>query len=115
MLSPIFPDVSRYASSRRGRSFGRLVIVAALAAAVSGCAASASTKRGQAAERQQDYDRAIAEYTKALRLRPGDLNIRMQLDRAKLRSSEEHFQRGRRLAAVGKHDQALVEYELAAE
>ena len=39
----------------------------------------------------------------------------MSLDRAKLRASQDHFTRARRLDATGKLDQALAEYELAAE
>ena len=34
---------------------------------------------------------------KALKLKPTDSSIRLDLDRAKLRASAEHFQRGRRL------------------
>ncbi|MEQ1750560.1 MAG: hydroxymethylbilane synthase, partial [Prosthecobacter sp.] len=37
------------------------------------------------------------------------------LERAKLRASSDHLQSARRLAATGKLDQALVEYELALE
>ena len=37
------------------------------------------------------------------------------LDRAKLRAAQDHFVKGRRLAALGKFDEALVEYGLAAE
>jgi general secretion pathway protein D len=87
--------------------------VAALAAG--GCAAATANRNGHAAEQRQDYDRAVAEYTKALRLRPDDHEARAALERAKLRAASDHFQRGRRLAATGKYDQALVEYELASE
>src|SRR3989449_4872037 len=80
-----------------------------------GCAAATAGRRARDAEHQQDYDRAVVEYTKAVRLHPDDTNARVGLERAKLRASEDHFQRGRRLAATGKYDQALVEYELAAE
>jgi general secretion pathway protein D len=80
-----------------------------------GCAVSTATRHGRDAEQQQDYDRAVVEYTKALRLKPGDVSVRTALERAKLRASEGHFQRGRRLSATGKYDEALVEYELAAE
>ena len=73
------------------------------------------SRRGRDAEQRQDYDRAVVEYTKALRLKPDDAEARLALERAKLRASTDHFQRGRRLAATGKYDQALVEYELAAE
>jgi general secretion pathway protein D len=82
---------------------------------VGGCAASSASRNARDAERLQDYDVAVVEYTKALKLRPNDAGIRLGLDRAKLRASEEHFQRGRRLAATGKLEEALVEYELAAE
>ena len=80
-----------------------------------GCAATGAVHRGESAEHRQDYDLAVVEYTKALRLRPDDGAARLALDRAKLRASQEHFMRGRRLSATGKLDQALVEYELAAE
>jgi general secretion pathway protein D len=80
-----------------------------------GCAVATATKTAQVAEQNSDYDRAVVEYTKALRLDPNNRDAKLGLDRAKLRASNDHFQRGRRSAATGKYDQALVEYELAAE
>ena len=80
-----------------------------------GCAASGALRRGSDAEHRQDYDLAVVEYAKALRLRPDDGNTRAALERSKLRASQDHFSRGRRLAATGKFDQALVEYQVAAE
>ena len=80
-----------------------------------GCAASTALRRGQTAEQLQDYDRAVVEYTNAVRLKPSRTEARLALDRAKLRASNEHFARARRLAAASKYDQALVELELAAE
>jgi general secretion pathway protein D len=71
--------------------------------------------RGRDAEIRQDYDRAVAEYTKAAHLRPNNTSVRTSLERARLRAAQDHYQRGRRLAAVGKFDEALVEYQLAAE
>src|SRR2546428_262867 len=64
---------------------------------------------------QPDYDRAVVEYTRALRLHPDDATVRLSLERAKVRASQEHFLRGRRLAAVGKFGEALVEYEVASQ
>jgi general secretion pathway protein D len=96
-----------------GRRPLALLIVLPLLAA--GCAASSALRRGNDAERRQDYDRAVVEFTKAVRLKPDNADARLALERAKLRASQEHFARGRRLAAVGKLDEALVEYELAAE
>jgi general secretion pathway protein D len=71
--------------------------------------------RGRDAEIRQDYDRAVAEYTRAVQLRPNDIGARTSLERARLRAAEDHYQRARRLAAIGKFDEALVEYQLAAD
>ncbi len=80
-----------------------------------GCAASGALRRGTDAEHRQDYDLAVVEYAKALRLRPDDGNTRAALERSKLRASQDHFSRGRRFVATGKLDQALLEYEVASE
>src|SRR5712691_3939642 len=80
-----------------------------------GCASSGALRRGRDAEQRQDYDVAVVEYTKAVHLHPDDTNARLALDRAKLRASQDHFARGRRLAATGRLDQALVELEVASE
>src|SRR5262249_2319881 len=93
----------------------RSILVLTLALAVSGCAAATAQRQARLAERQEDYDRAVVEYTKALRLHPNDTDARLGLERAKIRAAENHFQRGRRASALGKLEEALVEYELAAE
>ncbi len=67
------------------------------------------------AEQQQDYDRAVVEYTQALKERPEDKEARLALDRARVRASQQHFQRGRRLEAVGRYEEALLELQVAAE
>src|SRR5262245_10542269 len=95
----------------RGRAAGVLVLTCALG----GCAVATATHSAQVAEQGQDYDRAVVEYTKVLRLDPNNRDAKIGLERAKLRASNDHFNRGRRLAATGKYEQALVEYELAAE
>ena len=91
------------------------ILLCALTAAFAACAASGALRRGQAAERRQDYDLAVVEFTKAARARPDDAGARAALDRAKLRASQDHFNNGRRFAATGKLDQALAEYQLASE
>jgi len=86
-----------------------------LCLAAAGCASSAAFRHGQTAEHRQDYDRAVIEYTKAVRQRPDDTSARLALDRVRLRASQDHFMRARRFTATGKLDQALVEYEVASE
>jgi general secretion pathway protein D len=104
MLLPHLPATNRRAAI--------WVVVCLLAA---GCATSSALQHGRDAERLQDYDRAVVEYTKALRLHPDDQDTRLALDRARLRASQNHFVRGHRFAETGKLDQALVEYEVASE
>ena len=70
---------------------------------------------GEQAERAQDYDRAVAEYTKILRERPDDVEVRMALDRVKLRGSQEHFARGRQFASTERYLDALGEFQVASE
>src|SRR4051794_34909426 len=89
-----FPAVSMW-SMPRPRTSSRRCGIAAAAVAVcllaGGCAASGALQRGNDAERRQDYDLAVVEYTKAVRLRPEDANTRASLERSKLRASQDHF------------------------
>ena len=50
-----------------------------------------------------------------LRDNPDNRDARMGLERAKLRASQDHFTRARRLSATGKLEESLVEYQLASE
>ena len=93
----------------------RFVAVLALTVAVSGCVTTGTYRSGQRAEQAEAYDRAVAEYTLALKKHPDDRTTQLALQRAKLKASQEHLTRARRLEATGKLDEALVEYELAAE
>src|SRR4029450_8149731 len=83
--------------------------------AAAGCAPTSSYQLGQRAERAQDYDRAVVEYTKAVRAKPDDRNAHLALDRARLRAAQEHFFRGRRLAATERYEDALIELQVASE
>jgi general secretion pathway protein D len=86
-----------------------------VAALLMGCASSGAIRAAQQAERIEDYDRAVVEYTRAVRESPNDRNARLALDRAKLRASLDHFNRGRRLAVGGRLEEALVELQMASE
>ena len=51
-----------------------------------GCATSSAYRAGQRAETAQDYDRAVVDYTKAVRENPGDRTAQLALDRARVRA-----------------------------
>jgi general secretion pathway protein D len=84
-------------------------------ALVTGCATGAGLRGGERAELAKNYDLAVVEYTKALRANPNDDNVRLALDRAKLRASQEHAFRARSLAGAERYEEALGEYQLASE
>jgi general secretion pathway protein D len=86
-----------------------------LAFTVAGCATSAALRAGQRAESLQEFDRAVVEYTKVLRDKPDNRDARQGLERTKTRAALEHLTRGRRYENSGRLDEALVEFQLAAE
>src|SRR5688500_9591756 len=93
----------------------RLAAAVALSVALAGCATSSALRDGRNAEFLQEYDRAILEYTRALRENPDDRDARQGLLRTRLRSSLDHFTRGRRLSQAGRLEEAAAEVQIAAE
>jgi len=87
----------------------------AAALMLSACATSQASRAGRKAERLEDYDRAVIEYTKALREKPNDGDLRVALERVRIRAALDHFHKGRRLAGTGKLEEALLELQTAAE
>lgn len=79
------------------------------------CASTGSLRVAHDAEASQNYDVAVAEYTKLLRDNPNSREARQGLERTKLRAAQDHFSRARRLTATGKLEEALIEYQLAGE
>jgi general secretion pathway protein D len=96
------------------RAFAVSAGVAALAVLVAGCATT-GLRAGQTAEKSQDYDRAVVEYTKVLKEDPDNRDARLSLDRAKLRAALDHHNRGLRFRNGGRLDEALVELQVASE
>lgn len=109
------PAVGRRPLCLRAPARAAAILLAGVLIGSWGCATSSAVRRGQDAERHNDYDRAVAIYTQALKKSPDDANVRLALKRAKLRAAEWHFVRGRRSAAAGKLDEALVEFQIASE
>ncbi len=94
----------------------RAAAAALLLAGSLGCGAtSAALREAHHAEQAQNYDRAVVEYTKALRAEPANREARTSLDRVKLRAAQDHANKGRRLAALDRYEEAVVEYQLASE
>ena len=88
---------------------GALSLLAGLAA----CASSGAFHAGEQAERRRDYDRAVLEYARALKLNPTSVQYQKSLQRARLRASEGHAVTARRMAARGQYKEAVEEFRLA--
>src|SRR5687768_8975186 len=95
--------------------FARPILAALLVATLVSCASTGSIRVARNAEASQNYDIAVAEYSKLLRDNPDSREARQGLERARLRASQDHFTKARRLTSTGSLDAALVEYRLAAE
>jgi general secretion pathway protein D len=99
------------------RRFGESIRVTTVlvAIATASCATTSALRTGENAEAAQDYDRAIVEYTRALRDNPDNRSARQGLERSTVRSAQEHYTRGRQFRAAGRPNEALIELQLAAE
>src|SRR5687768_3445076 len=95
--------------------FARPILAALLVATLVSCASTGSIRVARNAEASQNYDIAVAEYSKLLRENPNSREARQGLERARLRASQDHFTKARRLTSTGTLEEALVEYQLAAE
>ena len=91
-----------------------LPVVVALALAAAACASS-PLQQARRADALQDYDLAIARYARAIREDPDNSEARQGLEVAKLRASDAHFERGRRLSSQGRYEDALLELQVATE
>lgn len=118
MSLPTIPsdfDNSGLSIKHHSQSFVSRVFLLLLALQFSGCATSALFRAAQQAEQQQNYDQAITDYTQVLQENPNHRNSQLALERVKLRSSETHFNEGRRLLRLMQWEDALAEFTLAYE
>jgi len=97
------------------RADRRAVTLAVILVITAACATSSGMRRGRQAELAQDFDRAVVEYTKLARANPSNTDVRLALQRVKLRAAQEHVSRARRLAGLERYEEAVVEYQLASE
>jgi len=93
----------------------RLASVAIALALATACASTSMMRHARAAEQAEDFDLAVAHYARLVRAQPTNTEARLGLDRAKLRASQDHLGRGRRLFSQGRYDDAVVELQLAYE
>jgi general secretion pathway protein D len=75
------------------------------------CAARKAFKSGEKASQRQNYDAAILSFSKAMALDPSNARYSVALARAKVNSSHDHFQRGKRLLGAEQLEEAIAEFQ----
>jgi len=72
-------------------------------------------KKGQDAEARQNYEQAYDDYKQAYDLKPKELRYRASFERLRFLAAASHVHRGQLLREAGKLDEALAEFQKAAE
>ena len=92
-----------------------LITVATLAVPASADKASSAYKAGSRAEQQNNYDAAYQAYKQASNAKPTDPTYLAAYTRMRFYAAAEHIRRGQALRDQGKLQEALAEFQLAAE
>jgi len=78
---------------------------------LAGCAASSAYRHGEKDGRRGEWDSAVMNFSKALALDPGNTRYSVSLERAKLKSSAQHFEKGKRYAMGQQWELAVAEFQ----
>ncbi len=95
-------------------SFLKKFGIAFVALSASFCAGSGAYREAREEETRQHWDVAVLKYARALDLDPGNSRYRIALQRAKIKASQVHFEKGKVYRASGRPELAVVELEQAA-
>ena len=79
------------------------------------CSAYRGYRRAQIAEQHGDWDQAVLQYLELVDRYPNKVSYRTGLLRSKLRASQGHFEKGKRLHEAGALDRAFGEYQQAVQ
>ena len=89
----------------------RATLLLAAVALVVGCGSSRAFKQAEVESRRENWDKAVLGYSKALALDPGNTRYSVSLERAKLRASAQHFNKGMRYLRAHQWDLAVAEFQ----
>ncbi len=95
--------------------FVRFFLVATSAVVMWSCASYRASQRAEEAVRLENWDAAVYYYLEALANDPGNLRLKMELQRTRLRAAERHFRLGMAFKEAGELQRARSELELATQ
>ena len=87
-----------------GGAFLLLILAAA-------CVSSKAFHEGERQAAADNWDKAVLAFSKAVAEDPGNTQYKVSLARARLRASQDHFDRGKRYLAAGQLEPAMVELQ----
>ncbi len=100
---------------RIGRILGAVILVLSLGVTGYADEANAEYKHGVKAESTNNFDEAFQAYSKAHSLKPKDARYFTAFTRLRFYAATEHLRRGQSLRDMGKLQEAVVEFQRAAE
>jgi len=90
----------------------RIAITFLLSLSLLSCTTYRAYEQGTAAEKQKNWDEAVKSYSKALEIDPDNVRYRIALMHARLKASQDHFEKGKSLRAASQFELAALEFEL---
>jgi general secretion pathway protein D len=101
--------------TRLMRPVALVLLLVSLTLPVAADQAKSWYEKGQDAEARQNYEQAYDDYKQAYDLKPKDLRYRAAFERLKFLAGASHVHRGKLLREAGKLEEALAEFQKAAE
>ena len=96
-----------------GSAMPRIALLLLVLLPLAGCASTAPYRQGQKYMDAENYDQAVLSFSKALSQKPGEIKYQVALARARLRASQEHFDRGQRYQQAEQLEPAMAEMQQA--
>lgn len=101
-------------TDRMGTAARRLLLLAVLCLAAA-CATNSAFRNAETALRNQNWDVAVSEYSRAMAQDPNNAEIKMKLAMAKVFAARAHYEEAMRMQAAGKLQDAVMELEVSAD
>ena len=92
-----------------------LLLLLAVLLPIASCTSHLASRQAEIAAQRGDWDEAVLEYMKALEQSPENLAYKTSLMRAKIKASQDHFEKGKEYEKAGVVERALIEYQQAVQ
>ena len=97
------------------RSLILLLALGPLAGVMTACASHMASRQADIAAQRGDWDEAVLQYMKAVEENPENLAYKASLMRAKIKASQDHFEKGKEFEKAGVLERAMIEYQQAVQ